>query len=452
MVKHQYRWIVLLVASYYFYMGWSIWYALLLLFTTTIDYWAAVKMEEASSPSVRKRFLILSVISNLSVLAGFKYYAFLYNTGIVATNYFSGNSWNTMEALIIPVGLSFYTFQSLSYTIDVYRGEVIPEKSFPRFALYVSFFPQLVAGPVERFNHLRPQLFSYKENRIALIVSGIRMMIWGFFKKIVIADRLAEIVDPVFANVNGYSGAMELLCGFLFVIQVYCDFSGYTDIATGVAKLFGVDLRLNWRRPLLSRSLIEFWKRNHISVTSWFRNYLYISLGGNRCSYQRWLLNIFLVFIISGLWHGANWTFLLWGVMHGLVYIAELILSKRFPSVKVPAFIGHFYLLLFHSFSLIAFRAQSVTDLFSIYKNIFTNFYPSKVLTELLSIKDIFPLAINLALIALLFAKEIQEEISFVKPTSFYQQNLRPAFYIVLFLTIFLIGNFNSNQFIYFRF
>jgi alginate O-acetyltransferase complex protein AlgI len=452
LIKQQYRWIVLLIASYYFYMGWSVGYALLLLATTIIDYWSALKMSEASSPASRKRYLLFSLLSNLSVLAGFKYFVFFYNSGVDVSNYFLDTHWSTLERIIIPVGLSFYTFQSLSYTIDVYRGDVVPEKSLGRFALYVSFFPQLVAGPIERFNDLMPQLFVPKQNKLVIIIPAVRLMVWGFFKKMVIADRLAEIVDPVFANVHGYSGSTLLLTGFLFVVQVYCDFSGYTDIATGTAKLFGIDLCINWRRPLLSKSLTEFWKRNHISITSWFRNYLYIPLGGNRKSYHRWLLNIFLVFLISGLWHGADWTFVLWGTMHGVMYLIELLVSKRYPSLKLPAFAGHFYLLLFHTITLIAFRAQSASDLFVIYHKIVADFNASALNAELLSIKDSFPLAINAMLIVLFFAKEIQEEITFIKPSLLYYNYLRPVFYVLLFLSIFLIGNFNNNQFIYFRF
>ncbi len=453
LLNDKYRWGVLLVASYYFYSGWGFWYVLLLLSTTLIDYFMAIRIEQATTPYKRKLFLIISLSCNLGVLLSFKYFIFLFNSAAFLISNFSNNQVQSLAQIIIPVGLSFYTFQSIAYTIDVYRGEVIPEKSLPRFALFVSFFPQLVAGPVERFNHLMPQLKKKSIFTVEMLYPAIRIAVWGFFKKMVIADRLAEIVDPIFKNVHIYSGATLLLSGFLFVVQVYCDFSGYTDIATGVAKLFGIELTLNWRRPLLSKSLIEFWKRNHISITSWFRNYLYIPLGGNKVSYQRWLLNIFLVFFISGLWHGASWTFALWGAMHGMVYCIELIIKKKFPYSKTPVICGHIYLLLFHTISLIAFRSQSVGDLFYIYHKIVGSFNLQMLPLELLSLSDTFSLVLNIVLILFLFLKEKQEESDFLNSKSkIYSKYLRPIFYLCLFIFIFLLGNFNSNQFIYFRF
>ncbi len=453
LIDSKYRWIVLLIASYCFYSCWGLWYAVLLLCTTVIDFCMALKIVGSKTASERKLFLTISVVCNLSVLVGFKYFAFFFNSGVFLLNSFNGNDFDYLRQIIIPVGLSFYTFQSIAYTVDVYRGEVIPEKNPARFALFVSFFPQLVAGPVERFNHLMPQLKRKAVFSVEMIYPAIRIAVWGFFKKMVIADRLAEIVDPVFKNVHSFSGSTLLTAGFLFVVQVYCDFSGYTDIATGVAKLFGVELSLNWRRPLLSRSLIEFWKRNHISITSWFRNYVYIPLGGNKVSYERWLTNIFLVFLISGLWHGASWTFVIWGAMHGLVYVAELIVKKRFPGSKFPFGTGHIYLLVFHTISLIAFRAQSVGDLGVIYHKIICSFNFTLLSHELSSIQDTFPLLLNFGLIIFLFLKELQEEFGLIKTeNSFYHQLLKPAFYICLFIGIFLFGNFNSNQFIYFRF
>ena len=442
-----------MIASYCFYSGWGLWYAALLLSTTVIDFFMALKISESKTASQRKLFLLISLSCNLLVLLGFKYFVFLFNSGVFLANYFSGHEYNFLHQIIIPVGLSFYTFQSIAYTVDVYRGEAIPEKNLARFALFVSFFPQLVAGPVERFNNLMPQLKRKAEFTIEMLFPAIRIIVWGFFKKMVIADRLAEIVDPIFKNVHAFSGSTLSFAGFLFVVQVYCDFSGYTDIATGVAKLFGINLSLNWRRPLLSKSLIEFWKRNHISITSWFRNYVYIPLGGNKVPYERWLLNIFLVFLISGLWHGANWTFVLWGAMHGFVYVIELIVKKRFPDSKFPVGLGHVYLLLFHTVSLIAFRAQSVGDLGIIYHKIISSFNFGLMSNELIHIKDIFPLILNMGLILFLFLKEMQEEYTFMNSNNnVYRRFLRPAFYICLFVGIFLFGNFNSNQFIYFRF
>ncbi|MBL7883740.1 MAG: MBOAT family protein [Bacteroidia bacterium] len=452
LLKPNWRWVFLLIASYTFYAGWGYWYVLLLFITSTIDYWAALKIHKSKNEKHRKRFLALSVIANLSVLGAFKYFVFFYNSGASLANTLSGSSFHLLNDIIIPVGLSFYTFQSISYTIDVYRKEVIPEKNLLKFSLFVSFFPQLVAGPIERFNNLMPQLLSKKIFSESMFTSGLKIMLWGFFKKIVIADRLALIVDPLFADVNSYHGFTLLFGGFLFVVQVYCDFSGYSDIATGVSKWFGINLSLNWRRPLLSKSLIEFWKRNHISITSWFRSYLYIPLGGNKCSYQRWLLNIFLVFLISGLWHGANFTFIIWGAMHGLVYIVELIIAKKNMNFKMPAILMHFYLLLFHTFSLIAFRAISASDLGIIYNSIFFKFNALSSFNEIRNLADAFTLLVNGLLITFLFLKEMQEEYVWFSKQEKLQTILRPAFYISIIVVLFLLGNFNSNQFIYFRF
>jgi D-alanyl-lipoteichoic acid acyltransferase DltB (MBOAT superfamily) len=420
--------------------------------TTVVDYYAAKKISQSTNKLQKKQWLLLSLVSNLGVLFAFKYSIFALNTVFSVTNILSLSNFSMLQALVIPAGLSFYTFQSLSYTIDVYRGTYKPNDSLGMFALYVSFFPHMVAGPVVRYNSLMPQLYEQHFLRNIEWEKATRLVVWGFFKKIVIADRLGEIVTPVFNDVSHFSGSTLLFAGFLFVVQVYCDLSGYSDIATGVAKYFGINFSLNWRRPLLSKSLIEFWQRNHISITTWFRDYLYISLGGNRCTYRRWLFNIFLVFLISGLWHGAKWTFVIWGAMHGIVYILELMNSKRSRPFKVPAITGWLYLLLFHTLSLIAFRALSTCDLFTIYQKIFTSFNASACMPELKTVTDLFPLLIALSLILFLFLKELNEEYALLNRLRFFEDFARPAFYVTVLLTIFLIGKFNANEFIYFQF
>jgi len=319
------------------------------------------------------------------------------------------------------------------------------------FLLYVSFFPHMVAGPVVRYNSLMPQFKVPHYFKTIKWKAFATLCIWGYFKKMVIADNLNELVTPVFSQPENYNASVLLFTGFLFVIQVYCDFSGYSDIAAGIAKLFGIDLSLNWRRPLLSKSLHEFWTRNHISITTWFRDYLYISLGGNRVSYQRWLLNIFLVFVISGLWHGAGLTFLVWGSMHGVFYIGEILLKKYFPGFKVPKFGGWLYLILFHTISLIAFRAICLDDLWHIYKTIFST-ENWNGLEALISIKDRLFFYICGALIVLLFVKEYLEEYTFSPGFERAKAILRPWAYLVFLLGIFVIGNFNANAFIYFQF
>jgi D-alanyl-lipoteichoic acid acyltransferase DltB (MBOAT superfamily) len=277
-----------------------------------------------------------------------------------------------------------------------------------------------------------------------------RLTAWGYFKKLVIADNLNLVVTPVFAQVQDYNGAELILAGFLFVVQVYCDFSGYSDIATGVAKLFKINLSLNWLRPLLSTSLHAFWRRNHISITTWFRDYLYISLGGNRVSYQRWLLNIFLVFVISGLWHGPNITFIIWGAIHGLFYLFEILFRKQFPGFQVPGFLGWLYLISLHTLSLIAFRANNLTDLVFIYKKVFSRSGSYFDFSHLFQLQDKIYYLVFAFMLGLLFLKELLEEFSLPSPA--LREKLRGPVYAGLIILIFIVGNFSANTFIYFQF
>lgn len=448
LLKGTWRNLFLLAASYYFYFSYNPWFLVLLIGTSALDYYLARLISASANQRRRKALLVFSIVSNIGVLFIFKYFVFFYNSfGLLLTSQFS-----LLNSLIIPAGLSFYTFQSISYTIDVYRNKYKADDTLTDFLLYVSFFPHMVAGPIVRYNSLMPQLKTVQHFKRINWEAFAKLTIWGFFKKMVIADNLSSIVTPIFDNVHGYSGSTLLLAGFLFVVQVYADFSGYSDIATGVAKLFGIDLSLNWRRPLFSTSLHEFWTRNHISITTWFRDYLYIGLGGNRVSYNRWLLNIFLVFLISGLWHGANVTFVVWGAMHGIVFILETIAAKTFPTIKVPSFIGWLYLIGFHTFSLIAFRALTISDLTYIYTEIFTAFHPSLLLSELSGISSTFFLCLCMAFVAILFLKEANEEYAWLNRLKGFDVFYKPAFFIVLLVSIFILGNFNANQFIYFQF
>lgn len=454
LIKPQWRNLFLLLASWYFYFSYNPWFLLLLIGTSGFDYWCARRIDQAERPSRKKAYLALSLVSNLGVLFVFKYFVFFYNTGLhLFVHGSSGYTTGLLQSLVIPAGLSFYTFQSLSYTIDVYRGKYKASDSWSDFMLFVSFFPHMVAGPIVRYKDLMPQFKVMHYFRTIDWGSFLKLTAWGYFKKMVIADNLGEIVTPVFNHVTAYSGSTLLTCGFLFVVQVYCDFSGYSDIATGVAKLFKIDLTLNWRRPLFSKSLHEFWTRNHISITTWFRDYLYIGLGGNRVSYSRWLLNIFLVFLISGLWHGANFTFVIWGAMHGVLYIIEILFLRQFPAFRAPRFVGWLYLIGFHTLSLIAFRALTVHDTWHIYKSMAFHFQPQALLPELMGIKDAFYLALCACLIVCLFIKEAQEEWQIVPSGGLWVSRfLKPAFYMILVLGIFLVGNFKANTFIYFQF
>ncbi len=444
----KYRNYFLLLASYYFYYSYNPTFLLLLIGTSALDYLLARQISLTQNQKSKKAFLILSLVSNLGVLFIFKYFVFTYNSAIQIFNLKS----SILNQFIIPAGLSFYTFQSLSYTIDVYRGKYKADDKFLDFLLFVSFFPHMVAGPIVRYNDLMPQfkIVTYFKN--INWQSFATLVTWGYFKKLIIADNLNLIVTPIFNDVSSYSGFELLIAGFLFVIQVYCDFSGYSDIATGIAKLFNINLTLNWRRPLFSRSLHEFWKRNHISITTWFRDYLYIGLGGSRVKYNRWLLNIFLVFVISGFWHGANFTFIVWGTLHGIFYILEILLMKKSPNVKVPAWLGSLYLLSFHTITLIAFRANSFSDLRSIYSSIFCfkeNYFST---THIQLLQDKLFFMIILCSILVLFLKELNEEYAIINKHQKTYNFLKPLVYISFIVIIFILGNFSANTFIYFQF
>lgn len=321
----RFRWALLLAASYYFYAAWRIEYLALIIVSTLVDYVAALAMERSATQKGRRFYLTLSLVSNLGILFSFKYFNFFNDSLRVVFGAFQVPYEIPAFDVLLPVGISFYTFQTLSYTIDVYRGEKTAERHLGIFALYVAFFPQLVAGPIERSTRLLPQFLQKVEVSYERAVDGLRLMLWGFFKKLVIADRLAAYVDAVYSSPADHSGGTILLATYFFAFQIFCDFSGYSDIAIGSARIMGYDLMDNFKRPYFSKSIGEFWRRWHISLSTWFRDYLYIPLGGNRVVKWRWYYNLFIVFLISGLWHGANWTFVVWGGLHGAYLIAGIV-------------------------------------------------------------------------------------------------------------------------------
>ncbi len=441
------RRILLLLASYFFYSVHTPWYGLLLLATTLVDWYSALRIDQSTEQKTKRIWLFVSIITNIGVLCAFKYSALVYNTFGILSGVISDTTWNVWDGLIIPAGLSFYTFQSLGYTIDVYRG-MRAERDVIQFGLFVSFFPQLVAGPIERYKTLGTQLQHWPRITSENIVAGIQPLLWGFFKKLVVADRLAEFVNPVFASPENFSAGTLFVVAFLFMIQVYCDFSGYTDIATGVAKWLGKDLVINWRRPFFSKSLHEFWQRNHISMTSWFRDYLYIPLGGNRGGQFKHFRNIFLTFLISGLWHGAGWNFAIWGALHGIVFIIEILLRDK---IRLP-FLGSIYLLTFHALSLIAFRSSDFTNLSEYYSQLFTgNWNWSSLYIELRTLNDLFPLLLTLLGVVLFVVYEYCEERQILQ-LALTHPTVALTLQIVITLLIFVLGNFNTTEFIYFHF
>lgn len=326
----------LLIASYYFYMQYKPEYGLLMLFSTVINFIAALQMEKAKD-NVRKKklWMGISIVGTLGVLLFFKYFNFFTSSLGMGLAIFDIAYQPTALDIILPVGISFYTFQTMSYSIDVYRGDMPAERDFIDLALFISFFPQLVAGPIERSTNLLPQFKRYHFFDSKKASSGLRLMLFGFFKKIVIADRLSVIVDTVYNNPSDYDGAYYIIATVAFAIQIYCDFSGYSDIARGSARIMGYDLMVNFDRPYFSKSITEFWRRWHISLSSWFRDYLYFPLGGSRKGYLRTLLNLFIVFLVSGLWHGASWTFVVWGALNGAAIVIEKILGIGKDAGKV---------------------------------------------------------------------------------------------------------------------
>ncbi|MEY8375132.1 MBOAT family O-acyltransferase [Lachnospiraceae bacterium 56-18] len=309
----KYRYLGLLIASYYFYMCWNVKYTFLLFMSTFITYMSGILIEKTNKIKMKKVWVTVSFLLNLSILIFFKYFNFILESINVVLDLLEIQFKFLEYNIILPVGISFYIFQALSYTMDVYRGEIKAEKNMGKYALFVSFFPQLVAGPIERSKNLLNQINNINKFNYKKIKNGFLLSLWGFFQKIVIADRLAILVNEVYGNYEKYEGFQIFIATVFFAIQIYCDFAGYSNIAIGVAQMMGFQLMQNFKQPYFSKSVAEFWRRWHISLSSWFKDYLYIPLGGNKKGKIRKYMNIMIVFLISGFWHGANWTYILWG-------------------------------------------------------------------------------------------------------------------------------------------
>ena len=333
MLPHKYRWVLLLAASCYFYMYFLPVYILILGFTIIVDYFAGIFIAR-SKGRMKKIWIVCSLVANIGVLAFFKYYNFLNENLAALFSVFHQQNPLPYLSILLPVGLSFHTFQAMSYTIEVYRGHHPPEKHLGIYALYVMFYPQLVAGPIERPGNLLPQFREKHYFDYDRVVSGLKIMLWGFVKKLLIADRLGLYINAVYANADHHSGKTIWLAAFFFILQIYCDFSSYADIAIGSAKVMGFKLMTNFNRPFVARSVQDVWKRWHISLMTWFRDYLYFPLGGNRKGIFITVRNMVIVFAISGLWHGANWTFIVWGLVNGFVLGAEQVLKPYFSFMK----------------------------------------------------------------------------------------------------------------------
>ena len=453
LIPARFRWALLLVASYYFYMRWRPEYATLLLISTCIDYAAGIGLGKASGTAARRAWLCLSLAGNLGILFAFKYWEFFSRSFAQLTG------TETMPSsfdFVLPVGISFYTFQSLSYTIDLYRGQREPERHFGKFALYVSFFPQLVAGPIERSTHLLPQFSQVQRFDYARVVDGLALMAWGFFKKVVIADRFAIYAHEVFDNADAHSGWPIIVATYLFTFQIYADFSAYSDIAIGAARVMGFDIMRNFRRPYAAQSVGHYWRRWHISLSTWFRDYVFIPLGGSRVSMARTMFNLFMVFLLSGLWHGANWTYVIWGACHGVIVALEHGLARSRLAirdrVRIAGWSGVYsaacMLITFHTIALlfIVFRAPSLSDAAYLIQHCWPASSTPVDLTG-------FDWVLSVALIGLMLTFEWRQGED--SPRT-YLMRMRPVYrwplVAALLLIAVLFGVYDQQAFIYFQF
>jgi D-alanyl-lipoteichoic acid acyltransferase DltB (MBOAT superfamily) len=353
--------LLLLAASYCFYGWWDIRFLALIFISSSVDFFLGRAIFHQTDKKKKRYLLWICLFINLGMLGFFKYFNFFTDTFLILIKQFGIHPHLKTLQIILPVGISFYTFQSLSYSIDIYRGKIQPTNQFISFMAFVSFFPQLVAGPIQRASDLLPQFLKERNFNRERIASGFRLILYGLFKKMVIADRLAYFVDRIYNSSDRYDGITLLAATFMFGFQIYCDFSGYSDIATGSARLLGFDLTANFRTPYLTKSFREFWRRWHISLSTWFRDYVYIPLGGNHVSQSRWIFNILVTFTISGLWHGASLTFIIWGFLHGLFLVSEHFLSKLKWSKKISGF-GLLFTFFAVNLLWIFFRADSLAQ------------------------------------------------------------------------------------------
>ena len=440
--------ILLLLASYVFYSYWDWRFLGLIIISSLTDYWVGLQMDKAEDQRSRKRLLLLSLVVNLGILFFFKYYGFFANEFAELLRLIGLQANLFTLQVILPVGISFYTFQTLSYTIDIYRRQLKPTKDIVSFFAYVAFFPQLVAGPIERARRLLPQFERSRYFDHGRMVSGARLMLWGLVKKTVVADRLAYTVNLVYENPNAFSGPEVMLATVLFGVQIYCDFSGYSDIAIGTARLFGFELMQNFRAPFFAKSIREFWQRWHISLSTWFRDYVYIPLGGNRGSRGRWAVNIMLTYLISGLWHGANWTFLLWGGIHGLVYILES--QFRGLTIKFPDFLKWALTFSVVTITWVFFRSATIGGTVVVFQRI--------PFMETIHMSDLFTSPLygwyTLFFVFLTFALDIiSKDGDINNVTKLLSKPVRWGFYYFLLLAIIFFGEFQAApEFIYFQF
>ena len=455
---------LLLFASYFFYACWDWRFMFLLIFSTLLDYFTGIKIFQNQSKKNKSFWLWLSIIINLGFLGVFKYYNFFASSFANGLSLFGIKTNVSSLNIILPVGISFYTFHGLSYVIDIYKNRIKPEKNFVDYSLFVSFFPLLVAGPIERATHLLPQIIKKREFDYSKIIDGLRQILWGLFKKIVIADNCAEYANTIFNNSADYSGFTLILGALFFTIQIYCDFSGYSDIALGVARLFGINLLRNFAFPYFSRDIAEFWRRWHISLSSWFKDYLYIPLGGSKGGVWIKIRNTFIIFLVSGFWHGANWTFIAWGFLNALYIMPSIIFNthrnnldivargKYLPSLKEFFSMGITFSLTV--FAWIFFRANNLNHALNYINNIFKGLFIRSSYSETYNFlfwKIGYPIKFLILLFILIEWLGREEQYAIAQLGMNWYKPIRWAMYYALIIIIFLFVG-KEQEFIYFQF
>ncbi len=449
----------LVVAASYFFYGWWDWRFLgLLLFVTLVDYSVGLKLKAEHRPSARKLLLGISIFVNLGLLCFFKYYNFFLDNFVAAFSFFGADIKPHSLNIILPVGISFFTFQTLSYTIDAYKRKLEPTKNFLAFAAFVSFFPQLLAGPIERATNLLPQFFKKRTFDYTKAVDGMRQILWGLFKKVVIADNCAEYANLIFDNSTEYSGSILLLGALFFTFQIYGDFSGYSDIAIGTARLFGINLMRNFNFPYFSRDIAEFWRRWHISLSTWFRDYLYIPLGGSRGGTWMKVRNTFIIFIVSGFWHGPNWTFIAWGALNAIYFLPLLLTQNNRNNLETVAqgklmpslreLLGMLLTFGLTALAWIFFRAENMDHALHYIAGIFTN--PASFLQPDIYVKyKVILLFILLFMWVEWIGREGQYALAQLGLT--WKRPFRYAMYYAIILAMIWFGG-KEQEFIYFQF
>lgn len=454
-LKLSYQNAFLLVVSYIFYGWWDYRFLSLIFISSFIDYTISRLIEKEERQKTRKLLLIISIFTSLGILCFFKYFNFFIDSfeNILTFLGFQSNIYSLN--VILPVGISFYTFQTMSYTIDVYKRKINASNDIIAFFAYVSFFPQLVAGPIERATNLLPQFYVKREFNTEKSIDGLRQILWGLFKKVVIADNLAEYVNTVYTSYSELGGINLLLGTFFFALQIYCDFSGYSEIAVGTAKLFGFIIMRNFAYPFFSRDVTEFWRRWHISLSTWFRDYVYIPLGGNRVSKLRHIFNLVITFTISGLWHGANWTYIFWGFLNGLYFIPRILLGRyrKYDEIignnsTLPSLLEFFNVVITFNlilFAWIFFRAESMSHAILFIKQIFTNFKYSYLPTMKMEVKLLLSFSI-------IIIEWFQRREKHALTIGNLHVTLRWLIYLVIVSLIVLIGKMGKIDFIYFQF